>query len=67
MIPEKVASQNPVGQGRDQPNRDPFLPEPAGRVSLMGGMLAGFFCIAGTLKKWLFNILLVVFGVAIFV
>jgi len=51
LIPDHAAKLSPVGVGRDAPNNDPFLPEPAGRISLMGGMFGGFFCIAGHLKE----------------
>jgi len=51
MLPEAAAKLSPVGLARDAPNIDPNLPEPAGRISLMSGMLGGFFCIAGTLKE----------------
>lgn len=65
MIPQAQAKLAPVGKGRDAPNVDPFLPEPAGRISLMSGMLGGFFCICGKLKEWLFNILMIVVGIAV--
>lgn len=65
MVPEAIAVLNPLGMGRDTPNRDPHLPEPAGRFSLMGNMFAGFFCIAGTLKDYLMNILMIVVGIAV--
>lgn len=57
----------PVGQGRSAPNNDPFLPDPAGRLSLMSGpwasLLGGFFVISGSLKIYLLNILMVVLAV----
>jgi len=55
MIPMSVAELNPVGNARDEPNRDPILPEPAGRLnfaSITGGLLfGGFFCLSGAIKE----------------
>jgi len=67
LIPEDIAILNPVGEGRSEANRDPYLPEPAGRISIMSGMLGGFFVIAGTLKEYLMNLLLIVVGVLLVV
>lgn len=54
IVPADAAMQIPVGRGRDEPNVDPFLPEPAGRISMMTGpwasMFGGIFVIGGTLK-----------------
>lgn len=55
IVPFEAAELIPVGQGRSDPNVDPFLPEPAGRLSLMSGpwasLLGGFFVISGSLKQ----------------
>lgn len=55
MIPMNVSELNPVGIGREQPNLDPVLPEPAGRLnfaSISGGLLfGGFFCLSGVIKE----------------
>ena len=34
IVPIKQADEMPVGQGRDEPNHDPYLPPPVGRISL---------------------------------
>jgi len=69
IVPEGAALQIPVGNGRYEPNIDPFLPEPAGRMSLMSGpwasMFGGFFVIGGALKTYLINLLIVVVVVAL--
>lgn len=65
IIPVAQAKLSPVGLGRDKPNLDPFLPEPAGRISFFTGMLNGFLCVCGTLKDWLFNILMIVCAIAV--
>lgn len=68
IVPTHIAELNQLGQGRDEPNRDPVLPEPAGRLSLasIGGGLVfgGFFCLAGGLKKYLISLLVIVLGLA---
>lgn len=33
LVPEELALLNPVGHGRDEPNLDPHLPPPIGRIS----------------------------------
>ena len=32
-MPKEVAAQSPVGCGREEPNRNPHLPEPTGRIA----------------------------------
>jgi len=49
MIPYEIAQLSKVGDGRNDPNIDPYLPEPAGRFSLSSSMFGGFFCVAGKL------------------
>jgi hypothetical protein len=34
IVPEKEAHANPVGNGRDEPNMNPYLPPPVGRMRL---------------------------------
>jgi len=68
-VPEDAAVLIPCGQGRTEPNADPFLPEPAGRMSLMTGpwasMFGGFFVIGGALKTYLINLLVIVVVIAL--
>jgi hypothetical protein len=35
LVPQRIATQIPVGFGRSDPNANPFLPEPEGRISLV--------------------------------
>jgi len=49
MIPYEIAQLSTVGDGRSDPNIDPYLPDPAGRFSLSSSMFGGFFCVAGKL------------------
>ena len=33
IVPEKMANEVEVGKGRDNPNVNPYLPPPIGRIS----------------------------------
>lgn len=70
-MPDGAAKQIPVGSARNEPNSDPFLPEPAGRMSIMSGpwasMFGGFFVIGGALKTYLINLVIVILVVAVLV
>jgi len=68
IVPFDLAKLSKVGIGRDSPNMDPVLPEPPGRVSLIGGMFGGLFSgmdgLAGKLKTIIMTFILVVGGIA---
>lgn len=32
MVPEQEAKDDPQGEGRQEPNNDPYCPEPEGRI-----------------------------------
>lgn len=51
MIPYELAELYKVGLGRNDPNLDPFLPEPPGRFSLSGSLFGGFFVVGGKLLQ----------------
>ena len=34
IVPKEEALREPVGSGRSEPNRHPYLPKPTGRISL---------------------------------
>jgi len=36
LVPASAANRTPVGCGRREPNSDPYLPEPSGRINIMG-------------------------------
>lgn len=65
MIPFELAEMSKVGQGRSDPNLDPYLPEPAGRFSLSGSIFGGFFVVAGKLFSFLLNIVIIVAVIAL--
>ena len=60
MLPMDIAELSKVGVGRNEPNNDPFLPEPAGRFSLTGSILGGFFVVTGKLLSFLLNLAIIV-------
>ena len=46
IMPKEVADKSKVGEARDDPNREPFLPPPAGRIKFSLNpftMLVSFF------------------------
>jgi hypothetical protein len=57
MLPRHVAAQYTAGIGRDEPNQNPFLPKPEGRIEFVRLQISSpkaHFSFQNILKPWAF-------------